>query len=325
MFALCLLTQILVGCADPGPDPGGEGLYAALLTVPPPVGVLGDQDAFGAVTSLAILAPGVVAVADQMNGRITLFVEGVSKSAFGRSGQGPGEFTRLATIAYLGGDTLLALDQGRRNLTILRELGDSLVWHDTVALPFAPTAFCTLTGRIYALGRHEGAWIHQATSDGRLVSSFGEVEGEGALDVALNSDAIIGCSEEARAIAVVTRIPGAVKVFSEKGILLFEDSIPSFAHSAFAQTENSVRPLPPPLGYANMVQAVQWFGKDLLIQLRTSPGDDDGLLESRWLTNGREWKPGLPRWPLLLAYTPDGTAYAAVEDPYPVVRVYPVQ
>ena len=74
-----------------------------------------------------------------------------------------------------------------------------------------------------------------------------------------------------------------------------------------------------------MVRAVQWFGKDLLIQLRTIPGDDDGLLESRWLRNGRKWEPGLPRWPLLVEYTPDGMAYAAVEDPFPVVRLYPVR
>ncbi len=325
MFALCLLAQGLVSCAGPDPGQGEDGPNSALLSVPQPVSVLGDQDAFGAVTSLALLGPGDVAVADHMNGRITLYIDGVSRSTFGRPGQGPGEFTRLGTLAYLGGDTLIALDQGRRNLTIFREIGDSLVWHDTVDLPFAATAFCTLNGHIFALGRHEGAWIHQATSDGTVLHSFGEVSGEDALDVAFNSDAVIGCSEEAGAIAVVTRIPGDVKVFSEQGSMLFEDSIPSFAHPAFERSGNSMRPLPPPLGYVNMVRAVQWIGKDLLIQLRTSPGDDDGLLESRWLRNGRKWEPGLPRWPLLLAYTPDGMAYVAVEDPYPVVRVYPIR
>ena len=49
-------------------------------------------------------------VADEMNHEVRVFgVEGVHRFTFGRQGEGPGEFGRLFSVAWLG-DRLLTLD-----------------------------------------------------------------------------------------------------------------------------------------------------------------------------------------------------------------------
>ena len=50
-----------------------------------------------------------------MNSEVRIFgIDGVHRRTFGRDGEGPGEFARLYSVAWLG-DRLLALDsqQGR--------------------------------------------------------------------------------------------------------------------------------------------------------------------------------------------------------------------
>ena len=75
----------------------------------------GSPDEFGRIYDVA-LGPGeAVFVADDMSSEVRVFgVDGTHRRTFGREGEGPGEFARLYSVAWLG-DRLLALDaaQGR--------------------------------------------------------------------------------------------------------------------------------------------------------------------------------------------------------------------
>lgn len=70
----------------------------------------GAPDEFGNVFDVALGPDGAVFVADQMYSEIRVFgVDGAHRRTFGRDGEGPGEFGRLYSMAWLG-DRLLALD-----------------------------------------------------------------------------------------------------------------------------------------------------------------------------------------------------------------------
>ena len=75
----------------------------------------GSPEEFGRVYDVALGPDESVYVADGMNNEIRVFgLDGSHRFTFGRSGEGPGEFTRLYSVVWLG-DRLLALDteQGR--------------------------------------------------------------------------------------------------------------------------------------------------------------------------------------------------------------------
>ena len=75
----------------------------------------GSPDEFGNVYDVALGPDGTVFVADAANREVRVFgVDGAHRRTFGREGEGPGEFGRLYSVAWLGG-RLLALDsqQGR--------------------------------------------------------------------------------------------------------------------------------------------------------------------------------------------------------------------
>ena len=324
LLVLMLSIHLLSACADEAVETTPEGFLAGLSLVSAPEGVVGDDDAFGSIAGLVLLGTGELVVSDGMNGRLKRYVGGSHVGSFGRLGEGPDEFTGLGAIARTRGDTLIAVDSRRGRLVVFESPEDSLIRLHDVDLPFPATGVCTAAGRVFVLGRHDGMLVHETTVNGGVLNSFGEVQGSDPFEIAFNSLAEIACSAEPDVIAVVSRVLDRVRIFSGSGASILEDSIPSFIAPSYERGPNFIRPMPPPLGYANVVAAAHWFGGDLLIQLRTNPGDEDGLLESRWLSNDGTWSDRLPRWPKILAHTADGLVYAAVEDPYPVVRIYRV-
>ena len=76
-------------------------------------------DLFGRVMQVIRLSSGDIAVAEGLANEIRIFdAGGGHQRTFGRSGEGPGEFTTLWTIAELPGDTIVAVDPrgGRASL-----------------------------------------------------------------------------------------------------------------------------------------------------------------------------------------------------------------
>jgi hypothetical protein len=83
-------------------------------------------DEFGQVASVTIDARGEIFVADWQAREVRVFSsQGRFSRAFGRSGEGPGEFSTLYSLGWLG-DTLLVLDPGNARVSVLDRSGQSL-------------------------------------------------------------------------------------------------------------------------------------------------------------------------------------------------------
>ena len=85
-----------------------------------------SPDEFGRVYDVALGPDGAVFVADALNSEVRVFgVDGVHRRTFGRDGEGPGEFARLYSVAWLG-DRLLALDSQQGRISEFSADGDFL-------------------------------------------------------------------------------------------------------------------------------------------------------------------------------------------------------
>lgn len=92
------------------------------------VGLSGEpaSDEFGRVSSVTPGPDGTVWVADQMNDRIKVFrPDGSLQLEVGGEGQGPGEYSAIYSIAWLG-SRLLVLDLGNGRIAELSESGEWL-------------------------------------------------------------------------------------------------------------------------------------------------------------------------------------------------------
>ncbi|WP_423930087.1 hypothetical protein [Candidatus Palauibacter sp.] len=133
--SLFLATVLAAGC---GPDavPGGDGITTAVDTVagvirvantgtppqweltrvvsigPRSLTAVESPEEFGRVTSAALGPDGALFIADDVNDEIKVFgLDGAHRRTFGRFGEGPGEFSGLYSLAWVG-DRLLTLDFG---------------------------------------------------------------------------------------------------------------------------------------------------------------------------------------------------------------------
>ena len=143
-------------------------------------GAFGDPapDEFGSVAS-AILGPGDrVYVADGINAEVKVFdLDGSLALKFGRKGEGPGEFGRLYSLAWIG-DTLLALDFGVGRVAMFDAQGR---WIGQRRHPGRVSGPGTRL-RLYQTGDDEAyAWSISVSAD-RMRNSFVRHTSEGATD-----------------------------------------------------------------------------------------------------------------------------------------------
>ena len=95
------------------------------------IGSLDDAcDAFGKIMSVAVDGDGRIYVADSQASEIRVFSpEGECVRTFGRPGEGPGEFTLLAGIAWQPPGFLWTIDSIRERFTVFDSLGTVLATH----------------------------------------------------------------------------------------------------------------------------------------------------------------------------------------------------
>ena len=81
-------------------------------------------DLFGHIMQVIRLSSGDIAVAEGLANEIRIFDDGGGHlRTFGRSGEGPGEFTALWTIAELPGDTIVAVDPRGNRVSLFTSSG----------------------------------------------------------------------------------------------------------------------------------------------------------------------------------------------------------
>jgi hypothetical protein len=136
--------------------------------VPPPraaatlVTIDGPRGNFSYFTHFAASGRGAIAVAQQQDGAVLLFnSRGVRVGAFGRKGEGPGEFRALNALGWIG-DTLWVLDNRLRRITYLTERGTHL---RTTAVPVS-----LLDGRgLRGVDTFRGPRLESVYPDGMLL------------------------------------------------------------------------------------------------------------------------------------------------------------
>ena len=111
---------------------------------------MGDAGVFGRINSVVLDAVGQVYVADGLALEIRVFdTAGRSVRSFGRSGQGPGEFRELYSLAFMG-DSLLALDARNARITVWSRAGAPIgTW------PWLPLSGPSRFVRFYSTGPRE--------------------------------------------------------------------------------------------------------------------------------------------------------------------------
>jgi hypothetical protein len=103
-------------------------------------GPAGADSGFAHVSSIALEEDGSVLVADGQKLTINLYnPSGQLVTSFGRSGQGPGEFHALYSLAFLG-DTLLTLDGPNARVSLFSSTGKFLSTWPWMRLTGPPTA-----------------------------------------------------------------------------------------------------------------------------------------------------------------------------------------
>lgn len=120
--------RIVVSNPD-SPQAGPEGVPTLVEVLR--IGSLDDTcDAFGRIMSLAVDGDGRIYVADSQASEIRVFSpDGECVRTFGRSGEGPGEFSLLAGIAWQPPGFLWTIDSIAERLTVFDSLGTVLATH----------------------------------------------------------------------------------------------------------------------------------------------------------------------------------------------------
>ncbi|MXW16007.1 MAG: hypothetical protein F4123_04175 [Gemmatimonadetes bacterium] len=120
--------RIVVSNPD-SPQAGPQGVPTLVEVLR--IGSLDDTcDAFGRIMSLAVDGDGRIYVADSQSSEIRVFSpEGECVRTFGRSGEGPGEFSLLAGIAWQPPGFLWTIDSIAERLTVFDSLGTVLATH----------------------------------------------------------------------------------------------------------------------------------------------------------------------------------------------------
>jgi hypothetical protein len=180
------LIGCLVACDGPSSNPPSES--TADSTVPrweveaKPLATIGrvegpEEELLSRVTGAALLPDGGVAIADAGSGSVRLFeADGDFRLAFGRPGEGPGEFGYISGLRLVSPDRLRVFDADAQRLstfTLEGELDSSLTLR-------ASTGFPELDLGQFTDGTHAAIWIERmgrdpgaVTSDRMAVGRFG--------------------------------------------------------------------------------------------------------------------------------------------------------
>ncbi|MDZ7779496.1 MAG: hypothetical protein U5R14_06080 [Gemmatimonadota bacterium] len=186
----------------------------------------------------------VFALVDSRMQRLRLYdFQGNLLHGTGGSGRGPGEFYVLAAVTLLEGDRPLVFDQGNRRLSLY---SNDLSLVEEFSVPGLFSDFCSMDGRVFLQGIHEGMTIHELSLEtGELVQSFGDLPeldlraSPGLVESALQSrsDAALVCDAENAQVIEVHRSTPRVTAFTVDGRERWTTELDDYREVGFQVTD----------------------------------------------------------------------------------------
>jgi hypothetical protein len=288
---------------------------------------IGDEGTFGRISDLIADGSGHTYVLDRYLGKVDRFdSSGVHLATVGKEAEGPGEFSHPSALALWGEADLYVYDRSNLRLSRFATEDDALTLVEEVPVPFSAGDICTLGDRIFAMGLFEGYVVHELSSEGEVVASFGQAEGE---DAVIQEYAYAGrllCDEAtATILAVPLKFP-QVSAFAPSGELRWAVELTDYHKAVYERGPGDfMRPRRDASRKAHTAVGAVAVGPGVaLVQMRLSSLEPTGLdydLDGRLLSlaDGTEIgrRSDLPR----VGCVRDSVVYATVEDPYPRVLV----
>jgi hypothetical protein len=292
---------------------------------------IGDEGRFGRISDLIADQSGHIYVLDRYLGKVDRFdASGVHLATVGKEGEGPGEFSYPSALAFWGEADLYVYDRSNLRLSRFATEGDALTLVKEVRVPFSAGDICTLGDRIFAMGLLEGYVVHELSSEGEVLASFGHAEGEDAVIQEYANAGQLLCDEATATILAVPLTFPQVRAFAPSGELRWAVELTDYHKTVYERGRGDfIRPRRDGSRKAHVAVGVVAVGPGVaLVQMRLSSLEPTGLdndLDGRLLSlaDGTEIgrRSDLPRIP----YVRGSVAYATVKDPYPRVLVFVMQ
>jgi hypothetical protein len=166
--------------------------------------------------------------------------EGNLRRVIGRSGRGPGEFSRPLAVQHDGEHTLYVLDDVNGLVAVDTDATD-LKGSRSFRLPFPASDFCFMGDRIVVYGAHDGHPLHVLSAAGEVLRSFGEYLGpreHPRHQPAYNDLGKVACFPDAGVVVTTTRYFPQVSAYNVKTTeLIWRDSMPAFVPYAVIADE----------------------------------------------------------------------------------------
>jgi len=186
---------------------------------------------FGAVEDVAVDRRGNVYVLDSHSMNVRVFSRsGRFVQQLGRPGRGPGEFFAPQAVALDGSDRLFVLDPGNSRVHMFTPNLPGHQYMGYFRVNFDARDLCASRDRVYILGPRFERAIHEFTSDGRWVRSFGTpLGGRDPLMVASLSGGALACMQESGDVLYLSQLTADVRRYSaSQGRVAWQEVVPSY-------------------------------------------------------------------------------------------------
>ena len=199
------------------------------------------EEVYGSIRAAVLIERGGVVILDGQDARVVGFDDRGSHSfTFGGRGPGPEEFVDPSALFRVSDDTLAFLNRSARTLQLFaRKVPRPFAEIGRYELPFWPSAGCSMQGRIFILGGHEGLAVHEVDRAGVVLNSFpasdhADEVAEGAPEsIAWDlrdhaQSGLLACSEGSGHVIHVPQYLGWARAYTPTGDLAWHSSLPDF-------------------------------------------------------------------------------------------------
>ena len=299
------------------------------------VGVLegDDNQIFGKIRDIAVDSKGNLFVLDDQSLTVRWFDnEGRFRGSAGRAGGGPGEFRAPMALALDEVEYVQVLDAAHSRIDTFAPTDSGLTLVNTLRSPLHALAFCRIGSRYFLLAPQAEAVIHEMSSNGDLLQSFGapivkipeNLRAHESIMRESGSRGRLCCTRAPDRVILVPAATPVVRAFSPEGKLVWSVALANYHASRYEPKGRGFALMPDPKsGTAHSALYMARLGKDVLgVTLHEgSLANPEGKLELRTLSlvDGHEIRASGSS--MIVAAKRGLLEYGFVNHPFPQITV----